>query len=115
MTGTVFMWTINSFARCVFLLAIVVGPVQAHAETPLERGIYLVRGIAACGNCHTSRDADAKPIPGIELAGGNEFDVPIGHIVTPNITPDAETGVGRWTDEQITPAIRAGKQQQRRD
>ena len=45
----------------------------------------------------------------MELAGGNEFDVPIGHIVTPNITPDAETGVGRWTDEQITTAIREGK------
>ena len=46
----------------------------AMAETPLERGAYLVRGIAGCGNCHTARDPDEKPIAAMELAGGRVLD-----------------------------------------
>ena len=40
------------------------------AETPLERGTYLVRGIVTCGNCHTTRDAEMRFVEGMELAGG---------------------------------------------
>jgi mono/diheme cytochrome c family protein len=39
------------------------------AETPLERRAYLVRGIAGCGNCHTPRGSEEKPIAAMELAG----------------------------------------------
>lgn len=60
------------------------------AETPLERGAYLVRGIAACGNCHTTRDSDEKPIAAMKLAGGRALDVPLAIIVMPNITSDKE-------------------------
>jgi mono/diheme cytochrome c family protein len=82
----------------------------AMAETPLERGSYLVQGIAACGNCHTTRGPDGAPLPGMELAGMPDFfDVPEMHISTPNITPDPETGIGTWTDEQIITAIREGR------
>jgi mono/diheme cytochrome c family protein len=84
--------------------------VGASAETPLERGKYLVTTIGACGNCHTPRDAAGKPIAGRELAGGFEFDDPgIGHIVGTNITPDKETGIGNWTEAQIVTALRDGK------
>jgi mono/diheme cytochrome c family protein len=66
------------------------------AETPVERGAYLVTSIGACGNCHTPREAVLKPIAGKALAGGFEFDDPgIGHVIIPNITPDKETGIGK--------------------
>ena len=59
------------------------------AETLVERGAYLVTTVAACGNCHTPRDASGEPMANMTLAGGFEFDDgPIGHVVVPNITPD---------------------------
>jgi mono/diheme cytochrome c family protein len=82
--------------------------VGASAETPVERGRYLVTTIAACGNCHTPRDAGNTPIPGVELAGGREFDIEAGHIIGSNITPDRETGIGHWSVGQIVYALRNG-------
>jgi mono/diheme cytochrome c family protein len=80
------------------------------AETLVERGAYLVTTIGACGNCHTPRDAAGHVIPGMALAGGLEFDdAPIGHVVGPNITPEPETSIGRWTEAQIVTALRDGK------
>ena len=80
-----------------------------RAETPLERGTYLMQSIVACGNCHTPKDRDGKPIADRELAGGHVINAPIFHSVSPNITPDKETGIGNWTDDQIVDAIRNGK------
>ena len=79
------------------------------AETPLERGSYLVRTIVACGNCHTPKDANGKAIANQELAGGNPIDSPVFHAMPANITPDKETGIGNWTDDQIVNAIRNGQ------
>ena len=96
-------------------------PTPAGAETPLERGRYLVETVAFCGVCHNTRTPDGQIIPGKELAGGrvmrmNEMrtvlsDIPPGEIraVAPNITPDPETGIGRWTDAEIAAAIREGR------
>ncbi len=81
----------------------------ARSETPVERGRYLVHGIVACGNCHTPKDSDGKEIADRELAGGSVINAPIFRAVAPNITPDAETGIGKWTDDQIIDAIRNGK------
>jgi mono/diheme cytochrome c family protein len=44
----------------------------------------------------------------MEMAGGAEFEDELGHVVAPNITPDRETGIGRWTQAQIVNAIRNG-------
>jgi mono/diheme cytochrome c family protein len=81
---------------------------QALAETPLERGTYLVNSIAACGNCHTPKGPEGD-LPGMELAGMIYKDSE-GKVIylLPNITPDPETGVGGWTDEQLVAAIREG-------
>ncbi len=81
---------------------------SAIAETPLERGRYLMESIVACGNCHTPMGPDG-PIAGRELAGGTEFHEGFGIARTPNITPDAETGIGSWTDAQVIAAVREGK------
>ncbi len=94
-------------AAAAFALAL--APMAAKAETPLERGTYLMHSIVACGNCHTPKGPSGRAIADQELSGGVEFDAPVFHAVTPNITPDKESGIGKWTDDQIVNAIRNGK------
>ena len=70
----------------------------AWAQTPLERGDYLVNSILACGNCHTPKTASGEPIADKELSGGLVFTTPAFDAVASNITPDRETGIGGWSD-----------------
>jgi mono/diheme cytochrome c family protein len=79
----------------------------AQAETLLERGTYLMKGVVACGNCHTPKDR-GRPIKSKEQAGGFKFDEKPFTAYASNITPDKETGIGKWTDAQIIRAIREG-------
>jgi len=80
---------------------------MALAETPVERGSYLVNSIGACGNCH-GRDAAFNRTP--DLAGGVAEDREgVGHVVFSNITPHPETGIGKWTEADIVVALRNGK------
>jgi mono/diheme cytochrome c family protein len=60
-------------------------------------GKYLTTA-AACADCHTPLE-DAKPLPGMEFAGGREFPFPEGVVRSANITPDEETGIGVWTED----------------
>jgi len=64
---------------------------------------------AACGLCHTTRGPDGAPRCGMEQAGGRVFQERGFRAVAPNITPDPETGIGRWTDAEIADAIRNGR------
>lgn len=96
-------------AICGGVLVAAIGS-AASAETLVARGAYLVTTVGACGNCHTPRDKAGHAIADMALAGGFEFDDgPIGHVVGPNITPDPETGIGKWTEAQIATALRDGK------
>lgn len=81
---------------------------SAQAETPVERGKYLFESIAACGNCHTPKTPQG-PDMARDLAGGMKFDEPFGVVYAANITPDPDTGIGKWTDAQIITAIRDGR------
>lgn len=63
-------------------------------------GEYIVTITGGCG-CHFNRDLGA-------LAGGNEFEGPWGVAYASNITPDAETGIGEWTEQEIADALRLG-------
>lgn len=66
-------------------------------ETQLDRGSYLVNNIGACGNCHTPRE---KGVPDLSkrLSGGFQtFTEPWFVLKGSNITPDPETGIGRWS------------------
>jgi mono/diheme cytochrome c family protein len=78
-------------------------PLRAKAPDPsnrVEYGKYLVT-IASCGDCHTKRDQGAK-VPGMDYAGGLRFEMRSGgEIYSANITPDPETGIGRWTEAQF--------------
>jgi hypothetical protein len=78
----------------------------------LARGRYLADGLAGCETCHSPKDWNthgAPNVPGMELAGQL---LPIpglpGTIVASNLTPDPETGAGRWSDDQIARSIREG-------
>ncbi len=93
----------------VFGIAMLAAAGVAVAETPVERGAYLVKSIAGCGNCHTPKDAAGNAVAGMEMAGGYVFNEPFGSAVSQNITPDPETGIGKWTDAQLLTALREGK------
>jgi mono/diheme cytochrome c family protein len=88
------------------LLVLFAGPL--HAETQLERGRYLVETLAGCGNCHTPRGPNG-PLNDKKFAGGEIIKHADFTAVTPNITPDPQTGIGKWTDDQIALAIREGR------
>jgi mono/diheme cytochrome c family protein len=90
------------------LAILALGVSSSRAETPLERGTYLMRSIVACGNCHTPKGPQGD-VPDMELAGGVTFQEDVFTAVSPNITPDRDTGVGKWTGAQIIAAIREGK------
>lgn len=62
----------------------------------------------ACGNCHSPRDAQGKLTPDNALSGGLKFITPAFVATAPNITPDPETGLGTWTDEDIKHALIEG-------
>ncbi|MEC5409135.1 cytochrome c [Paraburkholderia sp. MPAMCS5] len=66
----------------------------------VKRGEYLAR-VGDCAACHT---AD-KTRP---FAGGLAIETPFGTVVTPNITPDPDTGIGQWTDEDFLRAMHEG-------
>lgn len=110
----------------VVVLALVAGacsgkyvrPVGAEKveATParLVRGGYLVNQVAACGGCHTTREhgniANEPERTDAFLGGGNTF-VAEGMsegIWIPNITPDVETGIGAWSDDELMRSIRDG-------
>jgi mono/diheme cytochrome c family protein len=82
----------------------------ASAQTPqVARGEYLVTGLMACGNCHTQKDAQLQPKANLALAGGEKFSSPgFGLAYSKNLTPDVDTGIGTWSNEQIVRAIREG-------
>lgn len=74
---------------------------QSAPDTALvERGRYLATA-ADCIACHTVDQS--KP-----FAGGVPIPTPFGKIIAPNITPDPETGIGNWTDEEFYQAMHEG-------
>jgi hypothetical protein len=72
----------------------------------LAYGKYLVT-IASCADCHSKRNGP-DVVPGMEFAGGNTFPLPGGsEITSANLTPDMETGLGRWSKEMFLNRFRA--------
>jgi mono/diheme cytochrome c family protein len=87
---------------------------RTFERTPqrLERGRYIATALSGCIYCHTPHDWNAPGHPVLlGKEGAGELlpygDLP-GRIVAPNLTPDPETGAGRWTDDQLARAIREG-------
>ncbi len=87
-----------------------------EARRIADRGRYLVE-LLGCGSCHTDGALVGEPRSDRSLAGSRvgiaytnplEFRYP-GVVYAPNITPDDETGIGLWTEQQIIDAIRVGQ------
>jgi mono/diheme cytochrome c family protein len=90
-------------------LCVLAGTVlSATAQDQVERGRYLVEVLGSCGNCHTPKGPQGD-VPGKHLAKGFQLDKDLGTWITPNITSDPDTGIGRWTDDEIVQAIREGR------
>lgn len=79
----------------------------AQAETPVERGAYLVGTIMTCNNCHTPMGPNG-PRFDKALSGGLTFDLPPFKVTASNLTPDRATGIGTWSDADIKKALRTG-------
>lgn len=77
----------------------------------IERGRYLTHGPAHCAQCHGGDDRDHPELltATTPLSGGLPFILgPIGSTYSPNLTPDPETGIGAFTDEQLARTLRTG-------
>lgn len=73
---------------------------QQMAE--IKRGEYLVKA-GDCLACHTDAAKGGKP-----YAGGLPMQTPFGNVYSPNITPDMETGIGKWSDQDFLRAMHEG-------
>ena len=84
-----------------FLIALWIGAASAEPmHSAIERGRYLAAA-GDCAACHTAEGG--KP-----YAGGRPVPTPFGVIYSTNITPDKDTGLGRWTEEQFYRAMHEG-------
>lgn len=73
-----------------------------HQDFPgIERGRYLTV-LGDCAACHTVPGSDQP------FAGGRPIETPFGMVVSSNITPDRETGIGAWTDEEFVSSLTNG-------
>ncbi len=90
---------------CLFSLTALLlsGAVAASAQGNAANGQYLAKA-AGCVGCHTVNKAGSTP-----FAGGRALETPFGIFYGPNITPDRETGLGSWSDEDFKRAIRLGE------
>ena len=69
-------------------------------QMQVQRGEYLARA-GDCVSCHTAAG-------GAAFAGGGRLDTPFGFLLAPNITPDSETGIGRWSATDFYRAMHDG-------
>ena len=74
---------------------------QAASAVTEPRGAYLAR-VGNCAHCHTARD-------GAAYAGGRALDTPFGAVLSSNITPDREHGIGAWSAEDFWRALHHGE------
>ncbi len=86
----------NFIVKTMPMPSYIPSPVPNKSDTAAY-GKYLFT-ISVCSHCHTPMDK-GKPIGGLTLAGGMEFHLPWGTVRTANITPDSETGIGKWSKE----------------
>src|SRR5574340_459895 len=103
----------------VVLLLVAFAPAQTHknprsqpSAAQVARGRYLLHAVSPCLYCHSEGDWKSdppRPVPGREGSGEPFADESVPFpVYVPNISSDAETGAGRWTDAQLGRAIREG-------
>ena len=95
------MWPGLRDACLIALLtaATIAGPAAAADDT-VAHGEYMTRA-ADCMSCHTQQG-------GTPFAGGRAIGTPFGTLSSPNITPDKDTGIGAWSDDDFYRAVHDG-------
>jgi mono/diheme cytochrome c family protein len=89
-------------SACASRLAVADSQPSEQDFSLIERGRYLTT-VADCAACHT--DPGSHDL----FAGGRPIETPFGKVLSANITPDLETGIGAWTDAQFEAAVRMGR------
>jgi len=93
-------------------------PPSPAPDSTAEYGKYLAGSVANCRGCHTKRDLMTGGYIGIDYAGNMQFEVanengrliPGKHFVSPNLTPDKETGrIAYWNEEAFVKRFQAGR------
>ena len=80
---------------------------EVPAHTPdIANGKELFNA-AGCLSCHKP-GPDLKNVDASLPAGGTPFKTPVGTFYPPNLTPDPETGIGKWTDAEFVNAVQRG-------
>ena len=87
-------------ALAVAALGLCDGFAQDLPADPVKRGEYLARA-GDCISCHTEKG-------GLPFAGGRRMNTPFGYMLSPNITPDPETGIGNWSADDFYRAMHHG-------
>lgn len=72
-------------------------------EDLVKRGEYLAK-MGDCIACHTDVKGGTPA-----FAGGLPLNTPFGTFYSPNITPDKDTGIGNWTEEDFIRALKEGR------
>ena len=80
----------------------------AMAQTLVERGAYLVNAVMVCDGCHTPRDQNGLVMDKRFSGGYQVWDTPAYLVKGSNITPDRETGIGAWSDDEIKRVLTEG-------
>ncbi len=81
---------------------------RRRASNPVRHGEMLSR-VLGCVTCHTALNDDGTFNENLLLAGGQRWTAgPYGDYFPGNLTPDRETGIGAWTDEELRNAITRG-------
>lgn len=102
-------WRPIALAAIVTLALVIASPSDARSPTAtpiafdaplIERGADLAL-IGNCSDCHTA-------VGGRSYAGGRPLKTPFGVMYGPNITPDPDTGIGRWSQDAFVRAMREG-------
>ncbi|MDZ4056037.1 MAG: hypothetical protein U1D69_03580, partial [Polynucleobacter sp.] len=73
---------------------------SAAAQSAVKNGEYLATA-GDCVSCHTAPG-------GQPFAGGLKMKTPFGYLLSPNITPDAATGIGSWSKDDFFRALHDG-------
>lgn len=80
------------------------GDARAQSSIPSSETIAHGKALVEAGDCASCHTTDpAKP-----FAGGKRIDTPFGAIYSPNLTPDKNTGIGSWSDQDFRRALREG-------
>jgi len=84
--------------------AFICGDARAQSSPASDEIIARGKALVEAGDCASCHTADpAKP-----FAGGKRIDTPFGAIYSPNLTPDKDTGIGAWSDQDFHRALREG-------